>query len=304
MRPLNVRPGIVFYAGLGDLVDPGQVDAALDVVLGAGFQVVELSTLMSESLLERASGRIERHGASLYMSAGPELGRAEFGLSDVSAPRRRRAVARVEELVDLSARLGAENLMLASGRCGTPCDRGQSLTSLRESLHAVADHAWGRAGSQLSISLESFAPQLPPHHLVGPTEELLEQLHDLGDGRIRVTIDVSHLVLLGEDVLSSVGLLASHSTHLHLATCVTASDHPLFGDMHPSFDEPGIALDLDAASGAVRHFAQLKGAVPVVVSTEVRRHHGEHVEGHVAQSAAALATALDVSALHDLIPES
>lgn len=121
--------------------------------------------------------------------------------------------------------------------------------ALIESLRAILEYAVARRGPR--ITLETFARDRAPAQFLGPTTDALAVREVVGD-EVGFTIDLSHLVQLGEHVSSSVSALAPWSQHVHLSTCVLAAGHPLDGDQHPTFDEAGVALSITDGARAIR----------------------------------------------------
>jgi sugar phosphate isomerase/epimerase len=273
-----MRPGFVHYATFPEVSTPEQLIDTVALVLDKGFEVVELSSLLGSALLERVAQVIRERAGTLFLSAGPEFVRTPRSLCDVRVDARMATVRRVWELIDLGAALGATNLMLVSGADPGPDQRATARAALVDSLRRIAEHARARRAPR--ITLETFARERPPAQLLGPTVETLALLDEVGVAEFGVTTDLSHLVQLSEDVGAATESLARRSTHVHLSTCVLANGHPLDGDQHPSFDEPGIALSLDAAARVIR---TLRG--DAVVSVEIRRHHGEAADDFVRQCA-------------------
>ena len=257
------------YAAFQSVDSPADFLDTIGLVLDQGFEVVELSSMLGRDRLERASELIKARGGTLFLSAGPEFVRTPRSLCDLRTDVRVATIQRAQELIELARSLGAANLMLVSGADPGMGDRVKARAALADSLRQIVEYARARPGPRLT--LETFARERPPGQLLGPTTETLTLLDELGAGEVGVTVDLSHLVQLGENAETAATLLARRSTHVHLSTCVLASGHPLDGDQHPSFDEPGITLSLDAAAVALRAFA----GTDAVVSVEIRRHHDE-----------------------------
>jgi sugar phosphate isomerase/epimerase len=149
--------------------------------------------------------------------------------------------------------------------------RPEATAHLIESLREIADVARVRG---VRVTIETFPRSRPPGQLLGPTSVALAVLEEVGAAELGLTIDLSHLVQLHEDVAESAQALATRSRHVHLSTCVMDFGHPLEGDQHPSFAETGIALSVEAAAHAL---TPLRDRVDVV-SVEIRRHHAEPAE--------------------------
>lgn len=269
------RAGFVHYATFPDVAE---FEKSILAVLDAGFEVVEVSSMLTPKRLAHAAGLVRARGGALFLSAGPEFVRTPRSLSDVRAELREGALARAFELIDLAQDLGAENLMLVSGADQGAARRTAALSLLSESLTRIAERVQARGGPRVTV--ETFPRDRAPSQLLGPTADAVAALESVSSPQIGVTIDLSHLVQLGEDPSASAAALARFSSHVHLATCVLATGHPLDGDQHPTFHEPGIAFTLSAAASAIRG-VQMGG----VVSVEMRRHHGESGEAFVRAAA-------------------
>jgi len=275
-----LRPGFVHYATFPQAVTNDDVVATVKLVMDHGFQVVELSSAIAPAVLEAAASLIRRRGGAFFLSAGPEYVRTPRSLCDLRGAERASAVSRAIELLDLAASLGAENLMLVSGADAAPARRDTARAALIASLREVVAH---RGPDAPRITLETFARERAPAQLLGPSNETLELMDAVGSTGVGVTIDLAHLVQLGEDVPASATTLARLSKHIHLSTCILQSGHPLDGDAHPSFDEPGVTLSLAAAARAVDAVASAGSPLgdALVVSVEIRRHHAEQSEPFV-----------------------
>lgn len=263
---MSFRPGFVHYATFPEARSGPALRESVAAVLDAGFRVVEVSSTIDRGALAEAARAIQARGGTVFLSAGPEFVRTPRSLCTLNVEERLATVGRVRELVELARDIGAANLMLVSGADPGPATRETARAAFVDSARRVAGFA--SAGSR--ITFETFARERAPAQLLGPSADALAALDDAG-GDLGVTIDLCHLRQLGEDLRTSARALARRSTHIHLSTCVIQAGHPLDGDQHPSFSEPGIALSLEDARSAVAA-AGISGSV---LSVEIRRHHGE-----------------------------
>lgn len=269
---VSARAGFVHYATFPDVSSRDELIETITLAMDARFEVIELSSRLGPALLSAGAETVRGRGGAVFISAGPEFVRTPRSLCETHEGARSDATRRALELVDLAAELGAENLMLVSGADPGPDLRSKARAALRRSVEEIAGHRTAAT----RITLEAFPRDSAPAQMLGPTTELLSMLDDLDSPRFGATVDLSHLAQLDEDVLTSVGLLARRSSHVHLSTCVIERGHWLDGDQHPSFDEPGVAVTLDVAANAVRALAARGG--DTVISIECRRHNGE--DGH------------------------
>jgi hypothetical protein len=199
-------------------------------------------------------------------------------LNAESRRSRARAVDRARGLVDLAVEAGAENLMLTSGPIagGAP-----SWGPLLDSLRQVCEHAASVSGGRLGISIETFETVAIQRQYVGPTPLALWLMETLRrDGLpFRITLDLSHILQLGEDLAESLAAARGQVRHLHLSCCVLRPGDPLWGDRHLSFGTPGAHPTFAETSGALSRWAAGFGAgdgqPAPVVSMEVRPLPGE-----------------------------
>jgi hydroxypyruvate isomerase len=264
--------GAVHYASFPDARgNPKEFWRSLDQLLADPLiQIVELSCEVPDAAAARLGDLFRAAKKRLYLSAGPVL-RDTPGLCTVDAKRRREVLAAAKNVIETAAAIAAENLMVVSGPDPGPEGRTQAYEALHESIVELSEHAAAAGAVDLTLSIEPFARTTPPFQLVGPTSEvgrLLARL-DTGRSRLRLTADLAHFAQLGEDPVRSIERLGARAEHIHVSTCVLIPNHPLFGDFHPSFDEPGIAVSLRQAAQAV---AQARRATTseIVASIEVR----------------------------------
>jgi hypothetical protein len=287
---MDVRFGLVHYATFPEsLTGLGAFRQALETsTRGDAWDVIELSTQLPRAWTTRARDLGLPPATSLFLSAGPEMLAWRDALNAASRRSRARAVDRARGLVDRAVEAGAENLMLTSGPIagGAP-----SWGPLLDSLRQVCEHAASVSGGGLGISVETFETVAIQRQYVGPTPLALWLMETLRrDGLpFRITLDLSHILQLGEDLAESLAAARGQVRHLHLSCCVLRPGDPLWGDRHLSFGTSGAHPTFAETSGALSRWAAGFGAgdgqpapvvsMPVVsmpvVSMEVRPLPGE-----------------------------
>ena len=99
-----------------------------------------------------------------------------------------------------------------------------------------------------------------------------------------LTIDLSHLPLLGETSAEAIKTAAPHLIHAHIGNCVIDHpDSPLYGDFHPRFGHPLGRSDLPEVIDYLRQLdavgyweraRQRLGTTPIL-SMELRAYPDE-----------------------------
>ena len=144
-----------------------------------------------------------------------------------------------KDAIDLADATGAPAVCLATGRPlpGTPPE--EAYEYLRESLHAVLDHAEER---DVDVGVE-FEPEL----LVECTDEVLSLIDDVGRSSLGINLDVGHAAVYGEDLTETIRRSAGHITGVHVEDIVGGRRgkhyHRIPGEGDLSFESIFATLD-------------------------------------------------------------
>jgi sugar phosphate isomerase/epimerase len=184
---------------------------------------------------------------------GGTVSDGELNLQSPDPRTREAALGNARALVDEALALGAVVADINPGPDPGPERRPEELRLLADSLCALCDYAeeegrkWGRTGdSALTISLEHFDRDLDKRRILGPTAETAGFVDDLRRRvpNIGMTMDLSHLILLGEDPYDAVRTAGARVTNAHLSNCILGNrTDPRWGDRHPPFFVSGSAVD-------------------------------------------------------------
>jgi sugar phosphate isomerase/epimerase len=276
----SVRFGLVHYATFPEsLSDIERFTRTLRLAsIGNPWDVIELSTEVPRQWLSKGLKGVLPSSTTIYLSAGPEMLGWPDALNAASRQSRRRAVSRVRELIDTSVEFGAENLMLVSG----PVAGGAtSWGPLLDSLQQVCAYAASFSGSAPGISMETFETLAIQRQYVGPTPLalwLMETIRRDHPG-FRLTLDLAHILQLGEDLDTTLAAARGQVHHLQLSCCVLRPGDPRWGDQHLPFGSPDAHPTFPEVSRALAAWAggfdqQDAPAKPPVVSIEVRPPRG------------------------------
>jgi sugar phosphate isomerase/epimerase len=128
---------------------------------------------------------------------------------------------------------------MITGPRDTP-DREAATARLVEDIQELCDYTAARSNERLlHITFENFDREIEKKRLIGPTTEAVKLAEAVDRPNFGLTIDLSHLPLLGESSAEALQAAAPHLIHAHIGNCV--SDHPessLYGDFHPRFGHP------------------------------------------------------------------
>jgi len=121
-----------------------------------------------------------------------------------------------------------------------PEQRAATTDRLADDLRELCDYAAARSrGRLLRLTFENFDRDIEKKRLIGPTAEATRLAQAVDRPNFGLTVDLSHLPLLGETAAQALRVAAPYLMHAHIGNCVV--DHPespLYGDFHPRFGHP------------------------------------------------------------------
>jgi len=276
-----VRFGLMHLATFPESLSGfGRFQKTIELAADSGaWDVLELSTDMPRMWDSAVRDLSSGQRLTVFFSAGSEMLRWRDGLNAASAQLRRRAVDRTCALVDRAVEAGAENLQLMSGSVALG---GNRFGYLLESLQRVGEHAASFLEQTPTISFETCPSVMLHRQYLGPTPLALWLMETIRRQYpfFRLTLDLAHLVELGEDPGESLAAARGEVHHLHLSCCVLRPGDPRWGDQHPPFGTPGAHPTIQEASRALEiwqsGFEASETHVPApVITMEVRTSLGE-----------------------------
>ncbi|MCC7359196.1 MAG: sugar phosphate isomerase/epimerase [Anaerolineales bacterium] len=210
------------------------------IVNDTTFGAVEIAPIKNAEVRQKAKALIASAQMQVvYLAVLPIiLEKLELGSAD--AGRRQAAVERVQTLLDEAIDFGA-TLAMVQGPLDTAVgERAATTARLAEDLAALCDYATARSQKrQLFLTLENFDRDIEKKRLIGPTAEAAALAQAVDRPNFGLTIDLSHLPLLGESSAEALRTAEPYLIHAHCGNCVI--DHPghaLYGDFHPRFGHP------------------------------------------------------------------
>ncbi len=252
------------------------------------FSAIEVSWIKDAKIRAQAAELLAISGLEVIFAAQPAMLQQGLDLCSLDSAKRKAAVKGAKELVDQAYELGATLMAVLSGPDPGEADRAKASEALVDSLQHVCAYAQEKSEDRmLSISLENFDRDIDKKQLIGPTKEAAEVAAAVwGEySNFGLTIDLSHLPLLGERADETVLAAVDHLIHVHIGNCVMSDpDHRAYGDQHPRFGDPAGVVGVEEVKRfleALIYAGYFKRSTPTampVVSFEVRPGPGERPE--------------------------
>lgn len=269
------------------------------------LHAVEGAWALEPAAQQELRNAIAFSGADTVYTVGGAMRRKGINPSAESAEDRAAALAELKNLVAVASDLGCRMLLMCSGPDTAPERRPAATEHLRTAIEEMCAHAVAvRPDDPLWITFEHFDRELDQKRLLGPTRETVGLVKDVRKRHknIGLTLDLSHLVQLGEDIVEAVEIARDVTIHAHVANCGLDRAVPsTFGDSHCRFGAAGGAVDVHDVKGfllaLVRNgfgATQVPTRLPII-SVEMKTPEGEPPELAMAaglrvlQHAAALA---------------
>lgn len=227
-------------------------------------------------------------GCDVVYTVGGFMRRQRIDPSAPTAEARREALEKLKCLAETANGYGAAMLLLCTGPDTAPERRAEAIGHFGETVEALCAHARRlRPERPMWITVEHFDRDLDQKRLLGPTAETAALIADIRKrhDNVGMTLDLSHLVQLGEDIDAAVAIAGDLAIHAHVANCGLDRSAPeTFGDSHCRFGARGGAVALDDVvrflRALVRHgYGKRRGATRVpIISVEMKTPEGETPE--------------------------
>jgi sugar phosphate isomerase/epimerase len=174
----------------------------------------------------------------------------KLDLSSLDEGLRKTSVERLAGHFDDAVQQGCSVVQVISGPAeADPNQRVQQLRRFEQSWLELCEAA---RKYDLKVIVEPLDTQADKKKAVGSTAEAVEMARNLADkvDNAFLCLDTSHMILNGEDVISSVRTAMDYIDEFHICNPVLRSDSPLFGDRHIKLGAPGV-LDIQAVGSLI-----------------------------------------------------
>ncbi|MBI1280665.1 MAG: TIM barrel protein [Anaerolineaceae bacterium] len=261
------------------------VETLTTIVNDADFGAVEIAPVKNPEVRQKAKALLAQSQLQVvYLPILPVLlEKLEPGSAD--ADLRKAAMIRLKALIDEAIDLNSVMAMVQGPLDTAPDQREATTARLIEDLQELCDYATAKSTKkQLFITFENFDRDIEKKRLIGPTVEVAKMADAVDRSNFGLTIDLSHLPLLGETSEHALKTAGRHLIHAHIGNSVI--DHPesaLYGDFHPRFGHPLGRNDLPEVVeylkqlDAVQYWTKVRerlGSTPIL-SMELRTIPGE-----------------------------
>jgi len=169
----------------------------------------------------------------------------KLDLSSLDEQLRKRSVQELIPHFDDALQQASDAVHLISGPAETDPDRrSEQLRQFQKSWLELCETAQKKG---LKVIAEPLDTQMHKKKALGTTTEALEIVRNLSANvsNAFLCLDTSHMILNGEDIISSVSIAMDYIDEFHFCNPVLKRDDPLFGDTHIKLGEPG-ELDIQA----------------------------------------------------------
>ncbi|MBI2865462.1 MAG: TIM barrel protein [Chloroflexi bacterium] len=242
----SMHLGIVHFMAFPETAagERGILESALKVANDPFFDVIEITHVRDEGTRRELKQLLEAARVEVGFGAQPCLLSKKLSLASLEEDNRQAAVAEVRACIDEAYFYNARLLATLDGPKSDPgpAERERAKELLADSLRQLCRYAEDRAKDYvMAISLETFDRAVDKRCLIGPTSEAVRLAGMVREScpNFGLTIDLSHLPLLGETAGEALQLAKDFLIHAHVGNAVARHpEHPAYGDMHPRFCLP------------------------------------------------------------------
>ena len=282
--------GLVHFMMFPDTMggDGPIIESIQQVAADPFFDVLEVTRMQDPAVRQQVRDIADMAHMSLGFGSQPGLLMNQLNTAALDDDLRRRSVDDIKASIDQAYEHGARLLAMIDGLESWPGEdrKEQAIEQVTKSLGEICQYAEDRAGDYcLTISLETFDRAIEKKSLLGPTRDAVDVARRVRETHpnFGLTIDLSHLPLLGESPEESLTLAQDYLIHTHVGNCLMRDpQHPAYGDKHPRFGAPGTENDVSDLVSFLQTLQRIgyfeNTALPTsrpLVTFEVRPMEGE-----------------------------
>lgn len=294
-----MKTGIVHFMAYPEAAkgDSQVVDLLERFARDAFFGAVEITHIRDPKDRKSARRILESSGLSVGYGAHPVIFSNKLDLNHVDDVVRRQAIDRIKSCVDEAYELGAESIVILSGKHPGVSGKEEAISRLVDSIREIC--AYVQSIGDMKVLLEPFDMEIEKCALIGTASDAARVAHAVRRDFLNfgLLVDMGHLPLIGESAYKTMQTLKDYVMHVHIGNCVMKDkSHPSYGDQHPRFGilegENGIdeLTDFLEVLFEIGYLGSNSGTLPIV-SFEVKPIPGETLELTIAHSKRALVEA-------------
>ena len=251
------------------------------------FVVMEITRINNPETRQKVRDVADMAHMDLGFGAQPGVLMNRLNTAALDEDARKAAVADIKQSIDQAYEHGCKLLAMIDGLESWPGQKhkARALDQVTKSLDELCAYAEQQAKDYLlTISLETFDRAIEKKSLLGPTKDAVDVAKRVREKHkhFGLTIDLSHLPLLGEKTRESLTLAKDYLIHTHIGNCQMRDPSlPSYGDKHPRFGAPGTENDTEDLAEfldvlmAIGFFKKQLPTRRPVVTFEVRPLPGE-----------------------------
>jgi len=293
----DIDLGLVHFMAFPIIKDEGPIIESAEYIAKDDFwDVLEIRRSEQPGVHGQLKAIADQAGLKLGIGAQPGLLLGGLSLNDQDEAGRTAAIDEVKKSIDAAYEVDARIVALLTGKDPkNDDDRKIELDLLVDSMAQLCQYSMDKASDYVAyISIETFDHETDKACLLGPTERaagVMDRVKDRDIANVGLTLDLSHLPMLGEDYADCLAEAGDHLIHVHVGNCVCADESlPGYGDVHPRFGYPGSengVEELRRFMAALKYSGYFEREVPTgkpVVTFEVKPMPEETSELILAQS--------------------
>jgi sugar phosphate isomerase/epimerase len=243
--------GVVHFMLYPVLRDEGPIAESFEALaLDEFLDVIEVRRSNQPGMHQRLRAIADTTGVSIGIGAQPPLLLGKLSLNNPDDAGRQAAIDEVKKSIDAAYDMGARICAALSGP--VPSDPAQiepQIDLLVDSCIQLCRYAESRAddaGYLAWLTLEQFDDAIDKCSLIGPSDRTADFAARVSEevANFGLTIDLSHIPLLGEDITDLVTTLKPWTVHVHVGNALMSDKaDKAYGDKHPRFGYPGSEND-------------------------------------------------------------
>jgi len=258
------------------------------------FGAVVISQFENTNDREKLFQLLNLSGITVIYGAGAPLSPTSLSLHPFDEGLPKKSAGKIKELIDEAYFFNARIFEVIPPKDPGKEHRDKTKRVLIESLSELCEYAREKASDYImSISIETFDRTVDKKMLLGPTQEAVDVVAKVKEkfDNVGLTLDLSHLPLIGETPEESVTTAAPYLLHAHIGNCILKDkSDPRYGDKHPPFGvrngENGVVevARFLRTLQKVGYFTHAKGTGKSAITFEVKPAHDENSEIIIAGS--------------------
>lgn len=237
--------GIVHFMVFPDTIKGPEraVETVRQIALDDFFNVLEIRRYDDPDVMKQIRAIADQSDLRLGVGAQPPILMGKLNLNSLDDAERKAAIEDVKKSIDAAYAVGAKLTACLSGPDPGEADRAAAVDKLVESLVEICKYSQSKTDDvPVWLSLETFDDTIDKRCLIGATSlaaEVSERVRAQAEN-FGLTVDLSHLPLLGETSEQCISAGIEHIIHVHAGNCIMRDpDQVGYGDQHPRFGIEG-----------------------------------------------------------------